>query len=449
MPPVPDLTVDFPLPLVTMAALFAAIGGLASVLANRGVSVFHDGIRPLVPDLRRGELERSEMSRTAFHLGLGFVTFFAFPFSIGFNVPVIHIVFMATDWIGVSFGSRLRALAGTAVLGAAWGVGVALAIRGIYEVLDAAPVDMLAETRLMVAPVLDSFVLFPVLTAAYFYGGNRGVQALVAAVVAWFVAVELEAASPAAWAFLAATAVLAAQFALRLRAHDDGAAGAADPFDPFGDGLGDTREDDRDLFTANVARLKRTLPLSALLYGLMGAAFNLAILANDPIQGALYASGLVFPAVLVALAWGFAYLPMKYTTAATTGCMVTGTFYEAALAMLMPGPVAAFAALALLRVVEVHALLPVLGLLERRPQIRELADTMRTATGHVMEVAFLVAGALAAASVAGGIGIAVVIGGWWLNGRLTAPIMPLAVGPFMAILVGIVVNAFHLIGLGA
>jgi hypothetical protein len=457
MPPLPDLDVDFPLELSTMAALFAAIGALASVLANRGHSVFHDGVRPLIPDLRRGELERGEVSRTSFRLGLGFVTFFAFPFSIGLNVPVIHILFMATDWIGVSrpaehalawwrSSASVRGAATAAVLGAAWGVAVALAIRGIYELLDAAPVDLLSETRLMVAPVMDAFILFPVLTAAYFYGGNRGVQALAGATVAWFVARELGADSPAAWSFLAATVVLAAQFARSVRARRGA---PATPADPFGDGMLDEPEDERQVFADNVARLKRTLPLSALLYGLMGAAFNLAILANDPIQGALYASGLVFPAVLVALAWGFAYLPMKYTTAATTGSMMTGTFYEAALAMLMPGPVAAFAALALLRVVEVYALMPVLRLLERRPELRELADTMRTATGHVMEVAFLIGGALAAASVAGGLGIALVIGGWWLNGRLRAPIMPLAIGPFMAILVGVVVNLFHLIGVGA
>src|SRR3712207_3089475 len=134
--PAHDLTVEFPIPFVAMAALFAAIGALAAALANRGVAVFHDGVRPLVPDLRAGELERAEVSRTSFNLGLGFVTFFAFPFSIGLNVPVIHVVFMATDWIGVSLPGRhdagwwrtnesRRGLVGAAVLGALWGVAIA------------------------------------------------------------------------------------------------------------------------------------------------------------------------------------------------------------------------------------------------------------------------------------------------------------------------------------
>jgi hypothetical protein len=299
----------------------------------------------------------------------------------------------------------------------------------------------------MVEPVLDVFLLFPVLTIGYFYGVRWGLGSVALAAVGWFSAVELERESPAAWAFLAAAALIPVPFALRRRAASRRPVAAG--FAADADLLAEAEEEDRLVFAANVSRLKRTLLPSALLYGLMGAAFNYPVFANDPISGALYARDLIFPAVLVMLAWGFAYMPMKFTTAATTGCMFTGSFYEAALAMLMPNPVAAFVALAALRVVEVYALLPALRLFERYPEIRELADTMRTAQGRVMEIAFLVAGAIAAASLAGGFGVAVVIAAWWLNSRASAPIMPLAVGPFAALVVGIVVNVFHALGLGA
>ncbi|MGI8824072.1 MAG: YhfT family protein [Chloroflexota bacterium] len=457
--PLDRAAVEFPISLLVMASLFAAIGSLSCVLANRGISIFHDGLRPLIPDMMAGRIPRSRVARTSFDLGLGFVWSFSVPFSIGLNVPIVHIIFMATDWFGVSMpadyqqpwyatGISRRGTISSALIGAVWGVVIALALRGIYEVFRRFPVPLLTMTAEITAPALATFFLFPVLTIAYHYGLRAGFVSLGVAALAWYVSMTLSSHRPATWAFLAAAAVLTGYFTVELATRGETAES------PFGDAESDlnwvneqTETDEASFFAANVERLKRAILPNGVLYGLMGAAFNYPVFANEPIQGVLYAHGLVIPAVLVALSWGFAYMPMKFTTAAATGCMATGSFLDAAVAMLMPNPVVAFVALFLLRIVETYSLLPSERLLERYPVIREVADFMRTAQGHVMEIAFLVGGALAANSIAGGFGVAAIIALWWLNNRAHFPVMPVSVGALGAILVGLLINLFRLIGL--
>jgi hypothetical protein len=167
----------------------------------------------------------------------------------------------------------------------------------------------------------------------------------------------------------------------------------------------------------------------------------------DPFSAHLYALGLAIPAAAVMLMWAFAFIPMKFTTAVVTGTMATGTFLEPVVALLMPNPWIAAFAVAVLRVVEVYSLLRVVGWIERFPSIREVADVMRTAIFQVMEIGFLVGGALAAAAWAGTWGVAAVVAAWFINIRLKSPVMPMSLGAIAALGVGVVVNFMALLGL--
>ena len=72
---------------------------------------------------------------------------------------------------------------------------------------------------------------------------------------------------------------------------------------------------------------------------------------------------------------------------------------------------------------------------------------MRTAIFQVMEIGFLVGGALAAAAWAGPWGVAVVVGAWFLNSRAKSPVMPMSLGAIAALGVGVVVNLLAVLGL--
>ena len=94
--------VTLPIPLTHAVPLFAVMGGLSTVLVNRGVSVFHDGLRPIIPSLRSGEMPRQQVAKISFSLALAFIWAFGLPYSVGFVIPLIYLVYIATDWIGVS-----------------------------------------------------------------------------------------------------------------------------------------------------------------------------------------------------------------------------------------------------------------------------------------------------------------------------------------------------------
>jgi hypothetical protein len=450
--------VTFPLPLPEWMAMYAAIGGMSAVLANRAVSVFHDGLRPTMSSVRSGTLPRRELSRTSWKLAFGFFWAFGIPFSLGFVVPLVYMVFMLSDWIGVSApadhsrpwhrSSESRkgvaiALLGGAVYGAVMALLLHLAAKGMHSL----PIEMANATPLFSGPALGAFFLFAVLTAAYHFGVRRAAPSLLAALGAWILGDAIDAGQPAAWAFVAAFAVLIVQLVQHVRAPEPvavavggGDAGVA------AWALEEDDEEDDDFLFGQVRRIKSAIVPIVILAGLMGAAYNWGFMAKDPISGHLYALGLAVPAAIVMAAWAFAFLPMKLTTAAVTGTMATGTFLDAAVAMLMPDPLSAAVAVGVLRVAEVWSIVPLVRLFERVPEIREVADVMRTAIFHVMEIGFLIGGALVAARFAGEFGFAAVIGAWWLNSRANSPVMPMAVGPFAALVVGLLANVLHAAG---
>ena len=445
--------VELPIPLWESMAMYAAIGGLAAVLANRGLSVFHDGLRPAMASMRSGELPRKEVSRMSFALAWGFFWSFGIPFSLGFVIPLVYMIFMLSDWIGVSIDADhsrpwhktrrgLRGVGLALAAGAGYGAVTALVLYFAALGMDDLPVPMATPMQLVTEPALGAFFLFAVLTAAYYFGVRRAVPSVLAASLAWFLAAGFELDQPASWAFVAAFLVLLAQLVQEVRAKRS--ATADDTLVAWAVEGDDDEED--DLIGDRIQHIRSGIVPIVLLSALMGAAYNWGFLTKDPIAGHLYALGLAVPSALVMLAWSFAFVPMKLTTAAVTGCMATGTFVDAGLAVLMPNPLVAALAVGGLRVVEVYSIGPVVRALERFPSIREVADVMRTAIFHVMEIAFLIGGALVAVHFAGTFGAAFVIGAWWLNSRANSPVMPMAIGAVAALLVGGLANVLHVLG---
>ncbi|MGU0172027.1 YhfT family protein [Escherichia coli] len=56
----------------------ACLTGMTSLLAHRSAAVFHDGIRPILPQLIEGYMNRREAGSIAFGLSIGFVASVAF-----------------------------------------------------------------------------------------------------------------------------------------------------------------------------------------------------------------------------------------------------------------------------------------------------------------------------------------------------------------------------------
>ena len=98
-------------------AIFALMGGYATFLANKTIAVYHDGLRPMMPEFINGNISRREMLGISFAISIGFITGFAMPITLATGIIVVHIVLLAADIIGVSIGSTVVAV----VAGALWG----------------------------------------------------------------------------------------------------------------------------------------------------------------------------------------------------------------------------------------------------------------------------------------------------------------------------------------
>lgn len=48
------------------ALLMALIGGLAAILTNKGIAVFHDGLRPILPEYIEGRMSKRDLAATSF-----------------------------------------------------------------------------------------------------------------------------------------------------------------------------------------------------------------------------------------------------------------------------------------------------------------------------------------------------------------------------------------------
>ena len=53
--------------------VIAAIGALAAILANRGIAVFNDGLRPIMPEYIEGQMTRAEIASTSFAMSFSWL----------------------------------------------------------------------------------------------------------------------------------------------------------------------------------------------------------------------------------------------------------------------------------------------------------------------------------------------------------------------------------------
>ena len=49
--------------------IIAAVGALASILANQSIAVFNDGLRPVLPEYLEKRMDRKALAATSFGIG--------------------------------------------------------------------------------------------------------------------------------------------------------------------------------------------------------------------------------------------------------------------------------------------------------------------------------------------------------------------------------------------
>ena len=154
--------------------ILAVLGALAAILANRGIAVFNDGLRPILPEFLEGRMNRKALAATSFAMSFGLVVGFGIPISIAATIILIHSVLLATDIIGTWCPDGMKGTVLAGIFGGLWGGGIAVGLEFIVDLCKLLPVNFLPSLRLVGAPVVAVFCAFPALTVAYQYGFKKG-----------------------------------------------------------------------------------------------------------------------------------------------------------------------------------------------------------------------------------------------------------------------------------
>ncbi|MDF6169008.1 hypothetical protein NLO29_17450, partial [Escherichia coli] len=167
----------------------ACLTGMTSLLAHRSAAVFHDGIRPILPQLIEGYMNRREAGSIAFGLSIGFVASVGISFTLKTGLLNAWLLFLPTDILGVLAINSLMAFG----LGAIWGILILTCLLPVNQLLTALPVDVLGSLGELSSPVVSAFALFPLVAIFYQFGWK---QSLIAAVVVLMTRVVVVRYSP-------------------------------------------------------------------------------------------------------------------------------------------------------------------------------------------------------------------------------------------------------------
>lgn len=438
-----------PPPLGPMITLYTLMGALAAMLANRGLEIFHDGLRPMMPALYEDKsMTRAQVSAISFALMIGFFIGFGVPFSIGKVIPLVYLIFLVTDWIGITMpgsfekgwyrdSKSLMGLIGSGILGGAWGAFMAVGVGTIPNLAKMMPVDMLNPMTEITPPLISAFVTFPILAVGYRFGLKNGLIALLISLVIRQISILLGAPSGDPWVLASGTIILLI-FAVKATAAN------------VSEGISEDIEANKEMenmFITRVNRIKSSIIPIVLLSVLIGIAMNYPVMALDPPQGPLYAEGRKIEAAIALVSIGIAFFPMKFTTALLSGAMMTFSFFDGAIAILMPNWIIAGIAVGVWRFIEIYLIIYLGRLLNKFPSIRTISDDIRTTIYNAMEIGLLIGSAIAANKIAPGWGFMIIPAIWWINEYAKAPFVRMGVGPMGVIVVGILANIFKLIGL--
>jgi hypothetical protein len=427
--------------LWTKIIVIAIAGALGAAMVNRGIAVFHDGVRALMPELIEGRMGRGELASTAFGLSFGLIIWLGLPFSLASAMLLNHSLWLGTDIIGTWFpGSfeknpladrqSILGLSGAIVVGALYGGLLVVGLEGFVRLFAHLPVNIWDSMGQLGAPIVFTFAAIPAIAVAYQYGVKSGVAALLLTLLGRQVVSASGQANPDGWAFAVGMAVLIA-YAIRERKGEQPGEGVA------------------ALFTERAKRIRSHLPAIAVLGAVYGLACHQAIMMEGPQSLVALAQGDRAAAINFTIARALSFTPLKAMSALATGVFALDGFgFVATAGLVSPNAVVAAVAGAVVMSLEALSLVVVARFLDRFPGLLEAASSVRTGMTKLLEVAALVGGMMAANSMAPGLGFLAVAGLYLLNESAGTPVVRVAVGPLAVILVGITANLLALLHQG-
>ncbi len=425
--------------------LVATLCAMTALIANMSAAVFHDGIRPVLPQLFEGNMTRRDAGSVAFGLSIGFVASVGISFTLSTGLLNPWLLFLPTDILGVMIGSRILA----ALAGGLWGVLVVTSLAGVNAVLTGLPIDALGALGELGTPVMSAFALFPLLAVFYQFGWKAGAITAGVILISRLMIMKFTGIYPESIQIFVGMLMLVI-FAVRKDLHDRKAGVAA----PDMSGM-------HSIFEERTKRIVKHLPFLAVTGALIAAVSNGGIFAGSEVSIYSLADALKMtdPAAQdaamkqVALSEfmrGLGFIPLIATTALATGVYgVVGMTFVFVVGYLSPNIPVAAALGAVTICLEVYLLRGIGRFLEQFPSIRNASDNIRNSMNTLMEFALLIGGVLAVMKMGSTTGFTIFAMLFYLNEVMGRPVLKIAAPAVAAILTGVILNILYVFGLFA
>lgn len=408
--------------------------------ANRGIAVFNDAVRPIVPEYREGRLKHGEFLATTFGLSFGLVIGFGIPYSLMYSIILVHCLWLGTDIIGIAFPSDMtddwyknkKSLLNAILAAVCGGIYGVLLLTGLQSVVDLAaklPVDIFTSWQSISDPVIACFSIFPCVVIAMDYGWKKGLGSLGVVVL---VRAIMEAVYPS---IADGITMLAGLIIVMIMAARDKSQKSTNLSTVFAD---------------RINNIRKNIGWIACMGAIYGVGCNIGLLMEGPQSLIAVGEGNISSAIPITIARALSFIPLKGLTSIMTGTFVTdGIGFTATVGLLAPNAIVAALLGAVTMSLEAYGLVWIAKLFEKFPAFKKLGDDMRVAMTKLLEVALLVGSMYAAEGMAPGYGFLIVSAFFVMNEYFKKPITRLAVGPIAMIIVGVVVNILAVVGLFA
>lgn len=408
----------------------------ASILANRNIAVYHDGIRPIMGEYIEGRMRKAELIGIAFAMSFGLVVGFGIPFSLTSQIILIHSILLGTDVIGISSPNAI--LAG--LLGGAYGIGLTLGLDWVVSLFKSLPINIMDSMMLIGDPIVISFSVLPALAVGYQFGGKKGIFTLAVCGLSRVLIAKVNSSISPDGIALGIGMILLLIFAVTSSKNKDEMAAS-----------GESDVSSMTLFTNNAERIKKNIIPLMIMGALISLGASMHLIGGSPMDVTYLSKGMISGAATIAFVKVIGYIPLVVTTGLISGVWASAGICDwlFGLGFVSTPIIAPFLGAAGMGV-EVYGVKYLAGFLDRYPEIRKSGDHIRTAMTQILEVALLVGGMVAANNMAPTFGYFVVAGLYILNIIAGAPIVKMAVGPLASVLVGILANVFvylHLINI--
>ncbi len=353
-------------------------GALGALLANRGIAVFNDAVRPIVPEYREGRMSRVEFATTTFGLSFGLVIGFGLPYSLLYSIILVHSLWLGTDIIGAIFPAKtgddwyrdkesLLGAAGAFLAGGIYGVGLLAGLEGLNAFFQALPVNVFSAWMSISSPITYAFIAFPIVAIFKDYGWIKGLISAVVVIVSRQVFIKFGLGYEDAVTMFSGILMLII-FAVTDKSEE--------------------QTDLASLFSDRIVNIRKNIIWIAIMGAIYGLACNIGLLMEGPTSLGQVAEGDIPNAIATTIARALSFVPLKGLTSLTTGTFVTDGFgFTATVGLLAPNAIIAAILGAVVMSAEALSLVVVAKLFDKFPGIKKSADSMRDAMTALLEVA--------------------------------------------------------------